>query len=66
MLDELESRRRHQIDESELLVNSNDEMVPAEELSSSERAAHTYRRLTGKKRAHYDFDVEPSFMNELR
>ena len=65
-LDELESRRKNRVDVSELLVNSNDEMVPAEELSSSERAAHSYRRLAAKRRPNYDFEVEPPFMRELR
>ena len=51
---------------SELLVNSNDEMVYAQDLSSAERLEHSYSRLTSKTPANEAAEAEASILREIK
>ena len=56
---------RKPADVSDLFVNSNDEMILAEELTGADRVAHSYKRLTTKKRLNCGME-ELTLMKELR
>ena len=51
---------------SELLVNSNDEMVYAQDLSSAERLEHSYTRLASKTPALEAAEAEASILREIK
>ena len=57
--------RLKRADVSDLFVNSNDEMIPAENLTGADRVAHSYKRLATKKRLNCGIE-EIALMKELK